>query len=361
MNKFKKIILIFSAFVLALSLGGCISVKDDSQPKGYMGVFKSEDAGVTWKLKGSLLNIQGKVIPLINVSVNKLILDPNDSNTIYLLSEQGLYYSYDAGASWTKSKHFENSNILDMAIDYQDKCNLYVATGTTLSKSTDCGRTFTSAYVDERSDARITDIETDRYPGNQNVIYLANSKGEFKKSEDFGGSWRNIRSYGKLIKQIILDADDTRIIYLVLDKYGLAKSADSGTTWVDGDPMNKEMGKQFKNSKNSRFLIQDLSGSNAFFYVSDYGILKTIDGAQTWQKINLVSPTGGKDIYSLAVDPANNDIIYYGTDAAIYKSVDGGNTWTTQKAPNVGYVNALIIDPKNPKSIYLGAKQIPKD
>ncbi|MCX6740065.1 MAG: YCF48-related protein [Candidatus Parcubacteria bacterium] len=364
MGKFQKIIFIFCLAILAVSLSGCISVKDSSKtPKGYIGVFKSEDNAVTWKLKGSLLNTQGKVIPLVNVSVNRLILDPSDNNTVYLASEQGWYYSNDAGNSWMKSKFFENDNIADIAIDYQDKCTLYITVGANLSKSTDCGRTFTTIYNDSRA-IKITDIETDRYAGNQNLVYFANSGGELRKSENFGGTWTLIRGSGNAIKQILLNAEDTRNIYLLIEKAGIAKSIDGGVTWSDTDKktesINKDGAKLYKNFKNARLMVQDLSASNAFIYVSDYGLLRTIDGAQTWKPINLVTTVGGKNIYSLAVDPTNGNLIYYGTDSTVYKSADGGSTWSTQKAPNVGYVNFLLVDPKNTKNIYLGAKKIPE-
>jgi photosystem II stability/assembly factor-like uncharacterized protein len=68
-------------------------------------------------------------------------------------------------------------------------------------------------------------------------------------------------------------------------------------------------------------------------------------------------PPGG-DVRGLVVDPTNPDRFYFGTlDGQIYTSSDGGKQW--QLLYNFGkprlFVDHIIIDPRNPKVLYVGA------
>lgn len=68
-------------------------------------------------------------------------------------------------------------------------------------------------------------------------------------------------------------------------------------------------------------------------------------------------PPGG-DVRALVVDPSNPDRFYFGTlDGQIYTSSDGGKHW--QLLANLGkprlFVDHLIVDPRNPKVLYVGA------
>lgn len=370
----KKTLLIFIFCFLLVATSGCISIKSGgtTATKGYLGIFSSQDSGTTWKLKGSILNTQGKVIPLGSASIYKIEVDPNDNNAIYLATNFGMYYSYDGGESWTQAKYFvtkQITNISSVAVDHFNVCTIFVAAGNKIYKTTDCSRTFTEVYVDTtREGLVITNVLTEGY--NNNVVYAANNKGDILKSDDYGMHWRLLKSVKDSIKQILVDKDDTRIVYFLTEKLGLLKTTDGGATWSDDvevtidnkkvkDPINKAIA-AFKDGKIGKYLAQDMSAKDTLIMACKFGLLKTTDGGMTWNELQLVTPDRGANIYSLAIDPKNSNNIYYGTDTTLYKSLDGGNTWQTQKAPTIGYINYLLIDPKDSKLIYLGGKEIPK-
>jgi photosystem II stability/assembly factor-like uncharacterized protein len=300
------------------------------------------------------------------------VLDPNDNNAIYLATNNGLFYSYDGGESWQLVKYFalkQINNISSVSVDYFNKCAIFVSAANKIYKSTDCSRTFTEVYVDTtREGLVITNIATENF--NNNVVYASNNKGDILKSDDYGLHWRLLKSLSDSIKQILVDNNDTRIIYFLTEKKGLFKTTDGGATWSDDlevvidnkkvkDPINKAIG-NFKDGKLGKYLAQDLTQKDTLILACKYGLLRTTDGGMTWKEIQLVTPDRGANIYSLAIDPKNSNNIYYGTDTTLYKSVDGGNTWQTQKAPTIGYINFLLVDPKDSKFIYLGGKEIPK-
>ena len=89
---------------------------------GY-GVFKSTDYGNSWKKMNSGLE---------TVETNTIALDPNDSNILYLgTDDDGIYKSNDGGVSWKKlhiSQLPKNYGVGDIVVDPRNSNVVYVAT-----------------------------------------------------------------------------------------------------------------------------------------------------------------------------------------------------------------------------------------
>ena len=89
---------------------------------GY-GVFRSMDYGSAWKKINSGLE---------TVETNTIALDPNDSNILYLgTDDDGIYKSSDGGASWKKlfiSQLSKNYGVGDIVVDPRNSNIVYVAT-----------------------------------------------------------------------------------------------------------------------------------------------------------------------------------------------------------------------------------------
>jgi len=97
------------------------------------------------------------------------------------------------------------------------------------------------------------------------------------------------------------------------------------------------------------------------------GVLRSIDGGQTWEPAGLP----GQIIKSLAVSPHNPEIIYAGVKpASIFKSQDSGRSWqelegflripgrkiwfSPAEKPYQAYVQAITISPSTPGTILAG-------
>jgi hypothetical protein len=72
---------------------------------GSQGILKSTDAGATWTVLGA--DVFGMIYaqppgqyPQYN-AVGKVRVDPNNSNKVVAGTKQGLYFSYDGGATWS--------------------------------------------------------------------------------------------------------------------------------------------------------------------------------------------------------------------------------------------------------------------
>ncbi len=122
------------------------------------GVYKSNDAGKTWKRMGLQTSEH----------LGKIIIDPRNSDVVYVASqgplfsaggERGLYKTTDGGATWTRSLFIsDHTGITDFVLDPKNADVIYAATyprrrhvgqaigGSPeggLHKSTDGGKTWT--------------------------------------------------------------------------------------------------------------------------------------------------------------------------------------------------------------------------
>src|SRR6476661_7642848 len=94
------------------------------------------------------------------------------------------------------------------------------------------------------------------------------------------------------------------------------------------------------------------------------GIWKTIDGGVHWDPIFDSQPVSS--IGALAIAPSDPNIVWAGTGEpwirshisvgeGIYKSTDAGKSWTFMGLEKTGRISRVVIDPKNPDVVLVGA------
>ncbi len=112
--------------------------------------------------------------------------------------------------------------------------------------------------------------------------------------------------------------------------------------------------------------VAGVPGDPAAFYFGsvDGGIWKTTDAGVVWTPIFDGQPVAS--IGALAVAPSDPKTIYAGTGETdirsdlstgngVYKSTDGGATWTHIGMEDTRQVSRIVIDPRNPAIVYVGA------
>lgn len=109
-----------------------------------------------------------------------------------------------------------------------------------------------------------------------------------------------------------------------------------------------------------------IPGNDMIYYAgaASGGIWKTEDGGLNWKPIFDDKPVHA--IGALAVAPSDDQVIYAGTGEpfirsnvsignGVWKSTDGGNTWTHLGLENTGRISRILIDPRDPNTVYVGA------
>lgn len=112
--------------------------------------------------------------------------------------------------------------------------------------------------------------------------------------------------------------------------------------------------------------VAGIPGQPNVYYVgaASGGIWKTTDGGIHWDAIFDDQPVAS--IGSLAVAAANPNVVWAGTGEpwirshisvgqGVYKSNDAGRTWTLMGLEKTGRISRIVIDPKNPDIVLVGA------
>jgi photosystem II stability/assembly factor-like uncharacterized protein len=162
---------------------------DDSRDTYSVGVLKSVDGGINW-------NKTGLDFSVTNAITNEIYIHPDDSNIIWVSSNQGFYKSKDGGASW--SKNLVN-NIVDFKLKPGDPNVVYAVSRSKFYKSTNGGDSFVliSTGLPETSGRFVIDVS----PDNPEVVYVLSSNID----NTFQGLYKSIDSGNNFSKTGVLE------------------------------------------------------------------------------------------------------------------------------------------------------------
>lgn len=275
-------------------------------------VLKTEDAGESWR---SILSIRGQ-----NRGVNYLTFDAQHKNYLYAATENGLFYSPDAGRHWQRifkgKNYLENectilvilpcgiylgtkaglfvskdrgrawqretaklgkSNVLAIAYHIKEPDYIYVACVDGVFKSKDAGVSWERIFVahavengDDKDETNEDRDEEERFseiqyvcvdPNNANYLYIATSNGVYA-SKDKGKTWDAMTDYGLLNRDIKLILISRKSNTYVVTKSGVFEYKDE--RWYE-----LSLGLI---ADDIRFLAEDSSGG--LYAACDNGLFK---------------------------------------------------------------------------------------
>jgi photosystem II stability/assembly factor-like uncharacterized protein len=106
--------------------------------------------------------------------------------------------------------------------------------------------------------------------------------------------------------------------------------------------------------------VAGISGDPAVYYMGTPGggVWKTTDGGRVWNPI--FDDQHVASIGAVALAPSNPNIIYVGTGEqtrgdGVYKSTDAGATWMHIGLAKTQYISSIVVDPRNPDIVIVGA------
>lgn len=361
MFQFKSYFLVFCVLCVTVMTSGCVEVKTNS--KGTQdrsgidgGIIKTANKGDAWKQKVLIPTTKGKPGNFAGANISVMAMDPSDNKAIYYGGVgAGLLYTYDAGENWQVATPLKGKTIRSVAIDPNDKCTVYVTTGNKVYKSIDCSRTWQQVYYDGQLTAAVDVISIDHY--NNNILYIGISRGDILKSEDGGQNWQVVNRFGSRVKKIVINPKDSRNLYVATYKKGVFISNDSGQNWDQMEELHTVLKKEKLGLNIKDFVFLD-DEAGTMFVATYNGLMKTVDGGVTWEKITLILPEKKATVNAFAANPTDANEIYYVTNTTFYRSLDGGVSWTPVKIPSTRSGQALLIDPDNPSVLYMGLRAL---
>lgn len=292
----------------------------------------------------------------------------------------------EPGAAWT-STGLEVTVIHDLAFDPFDHKNVFGGwsdigflrsedrgTSWTLSSK---GSPWTNTFYEVLPDPARKGViyaAASNHHGIPEWVYVENPKqtGGVALSDDGGRTWRKIsddipESPATSICMDPTSPPDKRTLWVAVCTKGVYKSTDGGATWQlksTGLPEDNRHVFQIKRHADGTLFVSITADRKGSKFPALAGLYRSIDGGENWTCITKdlgLHWTNGFDF-----DPADSKTIYLtssaipaGHDGGVHRTTDGGATWNKLEL-NVDkslqgfiHVYAVLVDPKDTKSIYV--------
>ena len=338
------------------------------------GVWKTTDGGETWN---SITDASFKTS-----SVGAIAVAPSDPNVIYVgMGEHavrgvatshgdGVYKSTDAGRTWKHLGLEKTRAISRIRIHPADPDLVYVAAqgapyGPTrdrgIYRSNDGGRTWENVlYVSETAGA--ADLAMD--PTNPRILYAAfwdhlrvpwevRSGGPgsgIHKSTDGGTTWEKLgEGLPQLMGKIGVDvAPNGERVYAIVEADpggGLLRSDNGGKTWSLQSEQWNIRGRAWYYME----VFADPQNPDVV-WVCNAPLMKSIDAGKTFTNVRV--PHG--DTHDLWIHPKNSRILINANDGGGVISYNGGQTWSTDQNQPTAQFYRVNTDNRFPYWVYAG-------
>jgi photosystem II stability/assembly factor-like uncharacterized protein len=344
------------------------------------GVWKTNDAGRTWK---PIFDAQ----PI--ASIGAIAVAPSDANVVYVGSGEadmrssisvgnGMYKSTDAGKTWKQIGLNDTRQIGRILVDPHDANRVFVAAlGSAYGPNQDRG-VFRSKdggthwqkvlFHDENTGA----IDLAFEPGNPKTIYAAlwqtrrppwsiyppsNGPGSgMYRSTDGGDRWQlvagpGLPSEGLGRMGIAFAPSNSKRIYVVVDakEGGLYRSDDGGQNWQQVSKDRRIWGRGWYFNE----VTVDPKNPDVV-YMPNTSIYRSVDGGKSFTVFK-GDPTG-PDYHELWIDPDDSKRMVLSCDQGAVVTHNGGETWSSWLNQATGQFYHVATDNQFPYWVY-GAEQ----
>lgn len=353
---------------ISLILVGCSVIRVQNSRTGSQdgpagGLFFTQNGGDVWALRNDLYAV-GTPKKIQYSSVTFLKFDPSEPQTLYLGTNNGIYYTSNDGEGWFQTK--PGSGVAnDLAIDPNNACILYAAVHDKIYKSEDCARSWTLIHFSSLKGQFFTSLYVS--PADSRTVLLGASNGSLIISRNSGVSWEVVRYLDTPIIRFVPHPKDPAALYIVSQKFGIQVTRDSATTLTSLNelPVRKADGTEFQGKGDKTAQLKELSQSSTFYdlkfdesqqngliYASGYGIFRLIN-EEYWQEIEILNKPRQAKIYSVALDGLDGSALYFATNGAFYRSDNSGKEWTVKQLPASGVPQFLAISPEKRGQLFI--------
>jgi photosystem II stability/assembly factor-like uncharacterized protein len=314
---------------------------------------------------------------LVSGRVTAIVVDPTDSNIIYVGAAQGgVWKTTNGGKAWVPTSDHEASLAIGaLAMDPSDHLVLYAGTGegnfagdsyhgAGVLKTMDGGASWTLQGADAFTKMRFCRIAVN--PTTPGSIFAGTDNGMYQ-STNGGANWEHMKSdvlpTGVAATDVIIDPNTPNTVYAAFWGNGIYRTTnanDTTPTWTrltKGLPYGGFTRIALGISPSSPKTLYALMASADEDYTIDQ-FYCTTDGGDSWRYITL--PDGdlrGQGFYKLhvAVDPITPDIVYLSA-TSLWKAIrdSGTDSWTFTYIGGAIHsdLHAIAFDPQNHQVLY---------
>lgn len=349
------------------------------------GIFKSIDSGIHWE---PIFDDQRVA------SIGALAVAPSDPNVIWAGTGEpfirshisvgsGVYKSTDAGKTWKLMGLEKTGRISRVVIDSRDADIVFAAAlghcygpqqERGVFKTTDGGKTWKKVlFVDENTGC--SDLAMD--PNNPRILFAGMWQVEIKTwgresggpgsgifvSRDSGETWKRLSDHGLPERPVgkvalaIAPSNPNRIYALIETGNGIpihGKETDRGTLW-----RSEDSGKNWKlisHDRNlngrahyySRMAVSPDDENEIYFLTAAYCV--STDGGQN-ARVTRGNDRPGGDHHDIWIDPTDARRMIVGHDGGLSISINKGHTWNRVQLP-IAQMYHVTVDNQIPYYVY---------
>ncbi len=246
--------------------------------------------------------------PVVGGDLHSLVVSPDDPDTLYIGSHQGVSISTDGGATWEVVESLNGADAMGWA--FTDGA-IFVGGHPGLSVSRDGGKTF------EQLNDGLPSTDVHALGAGREVIYAGLAGVGTFASTDGGQSWeaRSEEVGGAFMGRIQVDPLDDEHLLAPDMGGGAMESTDGGRTWGALGGVQGAMWVSW-DQNDTDHIIATTQGSAAV----------STDGGANWEPLEI--PTGASIVEFSPNDP---EVLFAAVleapEASVYVSRDGGDTW----------------------------------
>jgi photosystem II stability/assembly factor-like uncharacterized protein len=342
------------------------------------GVWKTTDGGLSWK---PIFDKTKDASP----SIGAIAVSESDPNVIYvgtgeacirgnIVGGNGVYKSIDAGKTWKFVGLADSHAIGRLIIDPKNPDVAFVAAlghpfadneERGIFRTRDGGKNWEKVLY---KDAKSGGIDVTFDPTNSNILFAAlwqarrsqwsmDSGGPgsgLYKSIDGGTTWKELKGHGLpegilgRIGVTVSGANPNRVWAVVeAEKGGIYRSDDAGDSWhiLTDDHRFRQRAWYYSH------IFADPKSADTV-YILNTAAYRSSDGGKTFTRLR--APHG--DNHGLWIDPTNPKRLINGNDGGATISTNGGDSWTTLYNQPTAQFYHVTTDNRFPYYIY-GAQQ----
>jgi len=287
------------------------------------GVYKSLDAGKTWQFMG--LKDTGQI--------GGIKVHPSNTNVVWLAAlgspfgpneDRGIYKTNDGGTTWKKVLYVNNeTGGRDIEVDWENPDILYAAMYKGFRKGWDI---------------------ISGGPASEGGIY---------KSTDGGETWKHITNglptdlIGKI--DIEIARSNPKVLYAMVEglgnKGGLYKSTDAGESWAVVNSSQQLRARPFY-----FHYVQVNPKDENEVWVSELSLRKSNDGGKTFP-VTVNTPHG--DDHGVWFNPDNPQIMMQVSDGGANISLNAGKSWSSILNQPTAEYYMVAVDEQYPYRLYM--------
>ncbi len=315
------------------------------------GVWKTTNGGLSWK---PVFDKQKDASPAIGA----IAVAESDPNVIYvgtgeacvrgnIVGGNGVYKSIDAGKTWKFVGLGDTHAIGRLAVNPKNPNIAFVAAlghpfadneERGIFRTQDGGKTWEKVLY---KDAKSGGIDVVFDPSNSNILFAAlwqirrtpwslDSGGPgsgLYRSIDGGTTWKELKGHGLpegiegRIGVTVSGANPNRVWAVIeAEKGGIYRSDDGGDSWnlLTDDHRFRQRAWYYSH------IFADPKSADTV-YILNTGVYRSNDGGKTFARVR--APHG--DNHGLWIDPTNPKRLINGNDGGATISIDGGETWSS--------------------------------